>query len=47
MTIDPLGPTPTEPTDHSHAWQLRSIDYDDGRVSNCFECDHCDAVWFT
>lgn len=46
MTTDPLGPTPSE-SDHPHAWQLRSIDYDDGRVSSYFECDHCDAVWFT
>lgn len=32
---------------HPHTWQLRSVDHDDGMVCSCFECDQCDAVWFT
>lgn len=32
---------------HPHTWQLRSVDHDDGLVSSRFECDGCDAVWFT
>jgi hypothetical protein len=47
MTIDPLAVAPTEATDHPHSWHLRAVDYDDGQVSNRYECDSCDAVWFT
>ena len=36
-----------EPAGHTHGWRLRAVEHDGGRVSNCYECEGCDAVWFT
>jgi hypothetical protein len=45
--VEPTGVPVVPPDGHTHAWQLRAVEYDDGRVSNCYECEGCDAVWFT
>ncbi|NYD43160.1 hypothetical protein [Nocardioides panaciterrulae] len=45
--VEPSGATAAELAGHAHGWQLRAVEYDDGVVSNRYECDGCDAVWFT
>ena len=45
--VEPTEAAAGEPSGHAHGWQLRAVEYDDGVVSSCYECDGCDAVWFT
>ena len=45
--VQAAGAVAVEPAAHTHGWQLRAVEYDDGLVSNCYECEGCDAVWFT
>jgi len=45
--IEATGVLTVERPAHAHGWQLRAVEHDDGRVSNRFECEGCDAVWFT
>ncbi|MFC4783546.1 hypothetical protein ACT8ZV_03670 [Nocardioides sp. MAHUQ-72] len=45
--VEPAGGAREELTGHTHGWQLRSVEFDDGVVSQRYECDGCDAVWFT
>ena len=34
------APTPL----HEHAWELRSVDYEDGLAVSSFECVECGSV---
>jgi hypothetical protein len=45
--VEPAGGSLEEAIGHAHAWELRDVDFDDGVVSNRYECDGCGAVWFT
>ena len=45
--VESTGTPAHDSARHAHVWQLRSVDYDDGVVSNRYECEACDAVWFT
>ena len=45
--VGPRAEVAVETSGHAHGWQLRAVEHDDGRVSNRYECEGCDAVWFT
>lgn len=45
--VEPIGGSSGEAADHAHGWRLRDVEFDDGVQSNRYECDGCDAVWFT
>lgn len=45
--VEPPEAAEVVPAGHAHGWQLRAVEYDDGLVSHRYECEGCDAVWFT
>jgi len=45
--VEPTGAPLEGAVGHAHGWRLRDVEFDDGVVSRRYECDGCDAVWFT
>ena len=45
--VEPTDGSRGDAVGHAHGWQLRDVEFDDGVVSHRYECDGCDAVWFT
>jgi len=45
--VEPTGGSPEDSVGHAHGWRLRDVEFDGGVVSHRYECDGCDAVWFT